>query len=185
MKWIIFICVFLVLFISLVSGVCDEGQIDINTANAEELDKLAGIGEVKSQAIIDSRPFDSVDDLIDVYGIGETTLKNIKEQGLACVEDEESSESLEENGEDSEKDNTELIEDSNDFVEDSIINDEENVSKTNEVLVLKNENVINLNQPKENKEIIYESKNERIKNYVIYGFALFLIFVILVLLIRS
>ena len=71
-----------------ISAICNESQININTASMEELDALSGIGPVKAQAIIDTRPFNSVDDLINVNGIGEVTLNNIKLQGLACVSDE-------------------------------------------------------------------------------------------------
>ncbi len=71
-----------------ISAICNESQININTASLEELDALSGIGPVKAQAIIDTRPFNSVDDLINVNGIGEVTLNNIKLQGLACVSDE-------------------------------------------------------------------------------------------------
>ncbi len=80
--------IFFILVISQVCAVCESGQIDINSASLTKLDELGGIGPVKAQAIIDTRPFDSVEDLIDVYGIGKITLEKIKDQGLACVNNE-------------------------------------------------------------------------------------------------
>ncbi|VVB83329.1 Helix-hairpin-helix motif protein [uncultured archaeon] len=77
-----------IFLISNISAICSETQIDINSASAEELDKLVGIGTAKAQAIILARPFSSLDDLINVKGIGEVTLTNIKTQGLACVNSE-------------------------------------------------------------------------------------------------
>ena len=75
------------MFLIILSGIyaCEEGQIDINTATLTELDEIYGIGPVKAQSIIDSRPFDSVNDLIKVTGIGEITLDKIIDQGLVCV----------------------------------------------------------------------------------------------------
>lgn len=54
--------------------------VNINTATKEELMSISGIGEVKAQAIIDYRKnnkFNSIEDLINVNGIGAETLKKI------------------------------------------------------------------------------------------------------------
>jgi len=67
---------------------CNDSQIDINSAAAEELDKIVYVGSATAENIIDSRPFDNLDELTKVYGIGEAKLDAIKKQGLACVENE-------------------------------------------------------------------------------------------------
>ena len=58
-----------------------EGQININTASAEELDELPGIGPVKAAAIVAWRTehgfFRYPEELIRVKGIGETTLTKL------------------------------------------------------------------------------------------------------------
>ena len=57
--------------------------ININIASLEELQFLPGIGPVKAQRIIDYRdqngPFESVDELLNVTGIGPSTFEEIKD----------------------------------------------------------------------------------------------------------
>ncbi len=92
-----FVLLGLVFMISFVSAACEEGQIDVNSASISELDKIKWVGEATAENIINTRPFGSVDDLINVYGIGEVKLADIKAQGLACVgEDSENEEEPEE-----------------------------------------------------------------------------------------
>ena len=86
----------LIFLISTISAECNDNQIDINSASLEELDKINGIGPTYAQRIIDGRKFNSIEELIDVIGIGEKTLNKIKEQGLACVEGENIDKSNEE-----------------------------------------------------------------------------------------
>ncbi|MFO0957469.1 MAG: helix-hairpin-helix domain-containing protein [Isosphaeraceae bacterium] len=58
----------------------EPGQkININKASLDELDALPNVGAVKAQAIIDARPFKSIDDLKKVKGIGPATFDKIKD----------------------------------------------------------------------------------------------------------
>jgi competence protein ComEA len=56
--------------------------VDINTASLEQLDTLPGIGPVTAQAILDWRTengsFTSIDELLEVSGIGDATLADIE-----------------------------------------------------------------------------------------------------------
>lgn len=60
-------------------------SVDINTADAATIaEQLVGIGDAKAQAIVEYReqhgPFTSVEDLVEVSGIGEKTLEKIRAQ---------------------------------------------------------------------------------------------------------
>lgn len=59
-----------------------NGLVNINSATAEQLDTLPGVGPSTAQAIIDDRtqngPFSSIDDLMRVSGIGEKKFAKLK-----------------------------------------------------------------------------------------------------------
>jgi len=99
------------------------------------------------------------------------------------------------------EDVTDIVEDVTDVVEDvtDVVKDDEEKEREEEkdVIVVKNtgnvvnhikkeapKKVINLNSQDDNREVqvVYESKNERIKNYMTYGFIFFLICIIGILL---
>jgi len=59
------------------------GTININNANKKALEALPGIGATKAEAIITYRElhkFKSIEELSKVKGIGEKTVKKLKEQ---------------------------------------------------------------------------------------------------------
>ena len=65
-------------------------QVNINTATAEELTKLPGVGEVLAQRIVDYRtehgPFRRAEELMQVSGIGEGKFAEMRE--LIILEEE-------------------------------------------------------------------------------------------------
>ena len=67
----------------------EDARININTATAEELELLPGIGPALSAAIIERREsagmFRQAEDLLDVTGIGEKKLAAIREM-IRCDE---------------------------------------------------------------------------------------------------
>jgi competence protein ComEA len=61
----------------------EGGPVDLNTATAEQLEELPGVGPAIAAAIIDERErrgrFATVDDLLDVRGIGEARLEQLRD----------------------------------------------------------------------------------------------------------
>nr|WP_240542123.1 helix-hairpin-helix domain-containing protein [Bifidobacterium sp. CP2] len=59
-----------------------DTRLDLNTATLDQLDAISGIGPVTAQRILDYRAsigrFTSVDQLLDVPGIGVKTLEKIR-----------------------------------------------------------------------------------------------------------
>ncbi len=61
------------------SGSSKNQGIDINAGSLAELETLPGIGPSKAQAIVDNRPYDAVDELARVPGIGAKTVEQLRE----------------------------------------------------------------------------------------------------------
>lgn len=62
----------------------DMAPINVNTADVELLTELPGIGPSRAEALIEERetngPFESVDDLERVSGIGPATIDRMRDQ---------------------------------------------------------------------------------------------------------
>ena len=69
--------------LSTVSQAVSPGRIDLNSATVQQLQTLPNIGEVRARAIVSFReargPFASVEDLIQVSGIGPETLAAVRD----------------------------------------------------------------------------------------------------------
>jgi len=69
-------------------GESDSGDmacLDVNEATAGELQALHGIGPARAEAMVAARPFDSLDGLTRVQGIGPGTVEGIASQALICA----------------------------------------------------------------------------------------------------
>ncbi|MGG0204743.1 helix-hairpin-helix domain-containing protein [Bacillus mycoides] len=62
----------------------NEGKVQINTASKEQLEKITGIGSRKAESILKYReehgPFQKIEDLLEIDGIGAKSLEKIKDQ---------------------------------------------------------------------------------------------------------
>ncbi len=80
----ILILVALVSFMGGLASAEENAKVNINTATAEELSTLEGIGEMKAASIIEFRDnhgnFTKIEDLKNVKGIGDKIFEKIKDQ---------------------------------------------------------------------------------------------------------
>ena len=58
----------------------NTGSISINSSGAQELDSLPGIGPVTAEKIISSRPYGSINDLLDKKVVSEKVFNQIKDK---------------------------------------------------------------------------------------------------------
>lgn len=65
------------------AGAVDDGRVRVNQADASALDALPGVGPVLAERIVSHRdlngPFQAIEDLLDVPGIGESKLAAMRD----------------------------------------------------------------------------------------------------------
>ena len=87
---ILFLAIISVVTIISVASVHADHNVDINTATVTELKTISGIGKVLAERIVEyrenERPFNTVDDLLNVKGIGNVTLDKIRNHVIIGVE---------------------------------------------------------------------------------------------------
>lgn len=150
--------IILLLLIPFCLGEC----VDINSASLEELETIKGIGPVIAERIIEERPFEKIEELDRVKGIGNKTLEKIKQEGVACVLDNDKR--IEEQ-EDIERKNESFVKE---IAEEKII---EEIKEEFEEIIL-------LNEGDSHYDLVYESKESKISKFIVYFILIILSFVI-------
>ncbi|MFD2044776.1 MBL fold metallo-hydrolase [Ornithinibacillus salinisoli] len=62
--------------------------VNVNTASVDEVQKVKHIGPARAEVLINNRPYSSIDGLQAINGIGPARIKDIIDEGVACVQNE-------------------------------------------------------------------------------------------------
>jgi competence protein ComEA len=65
-------------FVPTLTTEAGEKRVSVNSATAAELDTLPGVGPATAERIIEGRPYNTLEQLLDVKGIGEKTLEKLR-----------------------------------------------------------------------------------------------------------
>ncbi|WP_404331079.1 MBL fold metallo-hydrolase [Mesobacillus maritimus] len=65
--------------------ISNNSCIDVNSASPEQLQEIIHIGPARAEELIKLRPFQTIDDLSRINGIGPARVQDIKNQKLACI----------------------------------------------------------------------------------------------------
>jgi competence protein ComEA len=66
------------IFIPALTSATGTQRVSVNSSSAEQLDTLPGVGPATAQRIIEGRPYNKLEDLLEVKGIGEKTLEKLR-----------------------------------------------------------------------------------------------------------
>ncbi|SDY89625.1 Metal-dependent hydrolase, beta-lactamase superfamily II [Evansella caseinilytica] len=65
-------------------NITSRGCIDLNHASLEELKEIVHIGEARARELQEMRPVAAIDELVNINGINQERLSDMKEQGRIC-----------------------------------------------------------------------------------------------------
>ncbi|MBL9160607.1 MAG: ComEA family DNA-binding protein [Verrucomicrobiales bacterium] len=81
-RWFLLIVagIILAVIVLLAKRWIESGPVDLNRASVEKLETLPGIGPETAKAIVKGRPYQTIEDLGRVKGIGPATIEKVRER---------------------------------------------------------------------------------------------------------
>ncbi|MEM4325995.1 MAG: helix-hairpin-helix domain-containing protein [Candidatus Pacearchaeota archaeon] len=179
----------LIILLSTTKAGCEKGQININNATREDLLRIKYIGPVLSERIIQERPFESIDDLIRVKGIGTKILDKIKKDGIACVDYYRGDSWMNSSSNKGISMEEKAKEEREDTFEERMLEKENEKNIIITPLSIKEENRSYTSTPlnfekEDNKSIMHHDNKNYYDNLPLYGLTIFLIIILFLLSLR-